>query len=64
VIWALSGLDAEAVMVDALPACTVLGLAEQLTCGGFIGLAFTVKLAAQVADPPLILGSLTVALAL
>ena len=25
------------------------GLAEQLTCGGFIGLAFTVKLALQLA---------------
>jgi hypothetical protein len=51
-------------MVDGLPDCTVLGLAEQLTCGGFIGFAFTVKFAVQVADPPFfVLGSLTVALA-
>jgi hypothetical protein len=65
VICALSGLLAEAVMLDGLPDCTVLGLAEQLTCGGFIGFAFTVKLAAHVADPPFfILASLMVALAL
>ena len=38
-----------AVIVDGLPPCTVLGLTEQLTCGGFIGLALTVKLALQVA---------------
>jgi hypothetical protein len=60
----LSGLLAEAVMLDGLPDCTVLGLAEQLTCGGFIGFAFTVKLAVQVAETLLfVLGSLTVALA-
>ena len=37
-------------MVDGLPDCTVLGLTEQLTCGGFIGFAFTVYGAEQVAD--------------
>ena len=44
-----SGLLAVAVMVDGLPACTVAGFTEQLTCGGFIGFALTVKVAVQVA---------------
>ena len=63
-ICALSGLVADAVMVDGLPDCTVLGLTEQLTSGGFIGFALTVKFAVQVADPPFFgLGSVTVAFA-
>ena len=48
-ICASSGLLAVAVIVDGLPPCTVLGFTEQLTCGGFIGFALTVKLALQVA---------------
>ena len=48
-ISALSGLLAEAVMVDGLPDCTELGLVEQLTCGELLAGAW--KLATQqVAD--------------
>ena len=51
-------------MVDGVPACTVVGLAEQVTCGGFIGFAFTVKGALHVAEFIFfILASVSVALA-
>jgi len=48
------------VIAEGSPDLTVDGFAEQLTCGGFIGFAFTVKLAEQVAEALLlVLGSLT-----
>jgi hypothetical protein len=63
VISELSGLVALAVMVEGVPAGTVAGFAEQLTCGGFIGFTFTVKVAAHMAEPFFIFGSAIVALA-
>ena len=46
---ALSGLVHVQVMVAGVPASTVVGLAEQETCGGFKG--FTVKFEVQLASP-------------
>ena len=48
VIEAPSGLVALAVMVDVSPDFTVVGFAEQDTCGGLNG--FTVKLVEQLAE--------------
>ena len=42
-----SGLIAFAVMVDGVPACTMVGFAEQVTCGGLCG-TLTLKLAPQL----------------
>ena len=45
----LSGLVQEQLIVDEVPARTIVGLAEQDICGGFLGGSFTVKLAVQLA---------------
>jgi len=58
---ALSGLVQEQLMVEGVPVSTVVGLAEQETCGGFSG--FTVKLALQLAVLFFLLGIVTVAVA-
>jgi hypothetical protein len=54
----LSGLVQVQLMVEDVPVCTVVGLAEHERAGGFFGGSFTLKDAEQLASPPLlILGS-------
>jgi hypothetical protein len=47
---ALSGLVQEQVIVEGVPACTVVGFAEQEIVGGCFGFSFTVKFAVQLAS--------------
>jgi hypothetical protein len=46
----LSGLVQVHVIVAVPPVCTLVGLAEQETCGGFLGGSFTVKFDVQLAS--------------
>jgi hypothetical protein len=46
----LSGLVQVHEIVEEAPACTLVGLAEQETCGGFFGGSFTVKFDVQLAS--------------
>ena len=46
----LSGLVQVHEIVEEAPACTLVGLAEQETCGGFFGGSFTVKFEVQLAS--------------
>jgi len=46
----LSGLVQVQEMVTAPPVWTLVGLAEQEICGGFLGGSFTVKFAVQLAS--------------
>jgi len=55
-----SGLVQLQVIVAVPPVCKLVGLAEQLIVGGFLGGSFTVKFEEQVASPFFfILGSVT-----